>query len=91
MNEPPKRTSTEPTLVIDRHMISDAARSAIERAAESYPEIPIEDRPTLVRCPEQCHPCACCHGQGMVTAEQEADWKARRAQLDALDPSAKRP
>ena len=70
MSEGHKRYQTEPTLVIGKHELSDSAREAIARAAESYPDIPgdLGERPTLVNCPF-------CDGCGMVMPEKAAEYK----------------
>lgn len=40
--EPPRRTVTEPTLVLNRHEISEKARRALDEAAKAYPNFAAE-------------------------------------------------
>lgn len=54
MTDGPKRISTEPTLVIDvDKALSERAKAAIQKAAESYPELPaaLADEPDDVALP----------------------------------------
>jgi hypothetical protein len=83
MHDQPKRTSSEPTLVLDRAMISEAAKKAIAEAIDSYQE-GTSERETLVRCPG-CVACACCKGAGMVTFGRAEVWEATAASLTELD------
>lgn len=84
----PKRTSSDPTIVLDRALISDAAKKAIGEAIESYPDVTIHtvellqnqegngDRETVVKCPA-CKSCACCQGAGVVTFTRALEWESR--------------
>lgn len=39
--------------------------------------------PTMVPCPAGCNTCSCCHGQGMVSADEAAAWRIQQADAKA--------
>lgn len=94
MNDGPKRTSTEPTLVIPRDKLPPRAirklveidvdpehpetRALLERAYMSG------DRDTLGPCPV-CTECKCCKGLALVNARRAAEFEEVLEQFEAVD------
>lgn len=98
----PKRTSTEPTLVIDRGKLPPPSLRNLSEL-DLDPEHPetkdlmlraqegSADRETLEPCPI-CLDCKCCGGLGMVSPSRAGAFdKAARELADIKDPSDEEP
>ena len=94
----PKRTSTEPTLVIDRDKLPppslrDLAELDLDPEHPETRDLMVRaqagnaDRETLEPCPI-CIDCKCCGGIGMVSPSRAASFADAAAGLDALGTPA---
>lgn len=77
MSDGPKRTTTEPTLVIPKDSLPPADKSSDDITLEEHMRLRRE-APTLV-------PCPWCDN-GMVTHEKRQEWLAAYPELASKEP-----